>query len=122
MIKHLESNKKLNPVARELRKNMTPEEKHLWYDFLKEYPIQFNRQKIIGEYITDFYCKKANIVIEIDGAQHYEHESLEYDKNRTKYLNSVGIEVIRFLNKDIKYNFENSCKYIDTIIKNRIGE
>ena len=122
MAKYLKADKNLNSSAKELRKNMTPEEKHLWYDFLKKYPIQFNRQKVIGEYIVDFYCKRANVVIEIDGAQHFEHENAEYDKKRTEYLNSVGIEVIRFLNKDINYNFENTCKYIDKIIKNRIGE
>ena len=122
MTKHLETNKNLNLAAKELRKNMTPEEKHLWYDFLKNYPVQFNRQKVIGNYITDFYCKKANLVIEIDGAQHFEHDNSEYDKARTDYLNSVGIEVIRFLNKDINYNFNNTCKYIDNIIKKRIGE
>ena len=122
MTKHLETDKNLNSEAKELRRNMTPEEKHLWYDYLKKYPVQFNRQKVIGEYIADFYCKKANIVIEIDGAQHFEHENSEYDRKRTEYLNSVGIEVIRFLNKDINYNFGNSCKYIDNIIKRRIGE
>ena len=122
MTKHLETDKNLNSAAKELRRNMTSEEKHLWYDYLKKYPVQFNRQKVIGEYIADFYCKKANIVIEIDGAQHFEHENSEYDRKRTEYLNSVGIEVIRFLNKDINYNFENSCKYIDDIIKKRIGE
>lgn len=122
MTKHLETDKNLNSAAKELRKNMTPEEKHLWYDFLKNYPVQFNRQKVIGNYITDFYCKKANLVIEIDGAQHFEHDNSEYDKARTDYLNSVGIEVIRFLNKDINYNFNNTCKYIDNIIKKRIGE
>ena len=119
---HLETDKNLNSAAKELRKNMTPGEKHLWYDFLKNYPVQFNRQKVIGNYITDFYCKKANLVIEIDGAQHFEHDNSEYDKARTDYLNSVGIEVIRFLNKDINYNFNNTCKYIDNIIKKRIGE
>ena len=119
---HLETDKNLNSAAKELRKNMTPEEKHLWYDFLKNYPVQFNRQKVIGNYITDFYCKKANLVIEIDGAQHFEHDNSEYDKARTDYLNSVGIEVIRFLNKDINYNFNNTCKYIDNIIKKRMGE
>ena len=122
MTKHLETDKNLNLAAKELRKNMTPEEKHLWYDFLKNYPVQFNRQKVIGNYITDFYCKKANLVIEIDGAQHFEHDNSEYDKARTDYLNSVGIEVIRFLNKDINYNFNNTCKYIDNIIKKRMGK
>ena len=71
-MKFLETNKELNTAAKELRRNMTKEEKRLWYDFLKSYPIQFNRQKVIGNYIVDFYCKSANIVIEIDGAQHYE--------------------------------------------------
>ena len=122
MTKHLETNKNLNPLAKELRKNMTPEEKHLWYDFLKKYPVQINRQKVIGNYIADFYCKKADLVIEIDGAQHFEHENSEYDKARTEYFNSIGIEVIRFLNKDINYNFNNTCQYIDNIIKKRIGE
>jgi very-short-patch-repair endonuclease len=89
---------------------------------LKEYPVQFNRQKVIGNYVADFYCKRANLVIEIDGAQHFEHENFEYDKVRTKYLNGVGIEVVRFLNKDINYNFENTCKYIDKIVKDRIGD
>ncbi len=119
-MKFLETNKNLNFSAKELRKNMTPEEKHLWYDFLKTYPVQFNRQKVIGNYIVDFYCKNAKLVIEIDGAQHYEKDNAEYDKERTVYLNSIGIEVIRFLNKDIKYNFENSCKYIDNVVKKRI--
>ena len=122
VMKFLETDKNLAPVARKLRKEMTAEEKHLWYDFLKEYPVQFNRQKVIGSYVADFYCKKANLVIEIDGAQHFEHENSENDKKRTEYLNSVGIEVVRFLNKDINYNFENSCKYIDKIIKERMGE
>lgn len=117
----IETNKKLNDSAKELRKNMTPEEKHLWYDFLKVYPVQFNRQKVIGNYIVDFYCKRANLVIEIDGAQHYEKDSIEYDKKRTEYLSSIGIKVVRFLNKDINNNFENSCKYIDMIVKKQMG-
>ena len=120
-MKFLETNKNLNSTAKELRRNMTKEEKHLWYDYLKSYPVQFNRQKIVGNYIADFYCKTANIIIEIDGAQHYEMDSLEYDKQRTKYFNEQGIEVIRFLNKDINYDFENTCKYIDVIIKRRMG-
>ena len=120
MTDFLDTNKKLNSSAKILRKNMTPEEKHLWYDFLRSYPVQFNRQKVIGNYIVDFYCKKANIVIEIDGAQHYENNAVEYDKERTEYLNNVGIEVVRFVNKDINRNFENTCKYIDFVVKKRI--
>ena len=117
----LKVNKNLNGSARELRKNMTSEEKRLWHDFLKSYNVQFNRQKVIGNYIVDFFCKSAMLVIEIDGAQHYLKDELEYDKERTAYFNSLGIEVVRFLNKDIKYDFENSCKYIDTIVKRRVG-
>ena len=120
-MKFLETNKDLNTAAKDLRKNMTKEEKHLWHDFLKTYPIQFNRQKIIGNYIVDFYCKRAKLVIEIDGVQHYEKDSMEYDAKRTEYLNSVGIEVIRFINKEINYNFENSCKHIDNAVKRRMG-
>ncbi len=121
MTKFLKTNKSLNDSAKNLRKNMTPEEKHLWYDFLKSYPVQFNRQKVIGNYIADFYCKNAKLVIEIDGAQHYEKDAINYDKERTKYLNEQGIEVIRILNKDINNNFENACKYIDIAVKRRMG-
>ncbi|MBQ7123186.1 MAG: endonuclease domain-containing protein [Oscillospiraceae bacterium] len=120
-MKYLETNKNLNESARILRKNMTPEEKHLWYDFLKSYPVQFNRQKVIGNYIVDFYCKTAKVVIEIDGSQHFEKETVEYDGKRTEYLNGQGIEVVRFLNKDIRNNFENTCAYINTIIEKRMG-
>ncbi|MBR3952770.1 MAG: endonuclease domain-containing protein [Oscillospiraceae bacterium] len=106
--------------ARELRKKMTPEEKHLWYDFLKNHPVRFRKQEIVGNYILDFYCSKAKVAIEIDGAQHYTSESLSYDKKRTDYLEGAGIKVIRLLNKDINKNFENACKNIDSIIKERI--
>ena len=91
-------NKNIISLARELRKNMTKEEKHLWYDFLRTYPIKFMRQKIIGRYIADFYCAKANLVIEIDGSQHYEKEEKIKDAERTKYLEEFGIKVIRFTN------------------------
>ncbi len=99
---------------------MTLEENRLWYQFLRGYDIHFSRQRVIGNYIVDFYCRKANLVIEIDGAQHYTKDSIEYDKKRTEYLKTRGIEVIRFLNKDIKYNFENVCVYIDKIVKQRL--
>ncbi|MBQ7123786.1 MAG: DUF559 domain-containing protein [Oscillospiraceae bacterium] len=100
---------------------MTPEERHLWYDFLRLYPIQFNCQRIIGNYIVDFYCRKANLVIEIDGKQHYIPDGISYDKERTDYLNSIGIEVVRFLNKDINDNFQNVCAHIDMTVKRRMG-
>ena len=100
MHKYLPSNKALKSHCQSLRREMTPEEKHLWYDFLKNYEIQFYRQKVIGNYIVDFYCRRAKLAIEIDGAQHYENDAIEYDLRRTEYLNSEGIAVLRFLNGD----------------------
>ncbi|MBQ2898896.1 MAG: endonuclease domain-containing protein [Oscillospiraceae bacterium] len=113
-------NKNLLDYAKELRKNMTPEEKELWYKFLSKHPFRFRRQEIIGDYIADFYCDRAKLVIEIDGAQHFEHDSAEYDRERTKYFESLGISVIRFLNRNINSDFENTCQYIDKTIKSRI--
>ena len=110
-------NSNLVAYARDLRKNMTKEERRLWYDFLNTYPIKFTRQKILGKYIADFYCAKANLVIELDGSQHYEPEGIENDNKRTAYLNRYKIRVIRISNLDIKNNFEAICQYIDEIIK-----
>ena len=121
MPKEFRSNPDLSEKSKSLRRNMTPEEKHLWYDFLKTYPIQFNRQRVIGNYIVDFYCRRANLVIEIDGSQHYLSDAITYDKERTQYLESVNIEVVRFLNKDIEDNFENVCAYIDKVVKRRMS-
>lgn len=118
--RNFEANPKLRELSRELRKNMTPEENKLWYQFLRNYDVHFLRQRVIGNYIVDFYCRRANLVIEIDGAQHYEHDEIEYDKKRTEYLKTCGIDVLRFLNKDINYNFENVCVYIDKIVKRRL--
>ena len=109
-------------LAQELRKNMTPWERKLWYLFLCKYSVRFQRQKPIGNYIADFYCRKANLVIEIDGAQHYTPDSITYDKTRTEYFKSCGIEVLRFLNRDINRNFENVCAHIDKKVKSRMGE
>ena len=96
------NNPKLKTLSQNLRKNMTKEEKHLWYDFLKNLPITVNRQKVIGNYIVDFYCAKANIAIELDGSQHYFEKGLQKDATRDEYLNSLGIEVLRYSNLDIK--------------------
>lgn len=100
---------------------MTPEEKQLWYHFLKNYPIRFNRQRPIGNYIVDFYSSKAKIAIEIDGCQHYEESNLIADAERTDFINSLGIDVIRFSNHDIKINFEGVCLYIDKTICEKLG-
>jgi len=104
-------------IARQLRKNMTPQEKHLWYDYLSNYPLKIYRQKIIKGYIADFYCSKVKLVIEIDGSEHYTPESMEYDKQRTCAMNSEGFEVIRFTNVEVDSNFEGVCYAIDMKIR-----
>ena len=101
---------------------MTKEERHLWYDFLKEYPVKFTRQKVLGKYIADFYCAKANVVIELDGSQHYEDEGLVNDKKRTEYLEQYGIKVIRIQNLDITKNFDGVCRYIDKEVKQSLSQ
>ncbi|MDE7464186.1 MAG: endonuclease domain-containing protein [Clostridiales bacterium] len=95
--------------AQSLRRSMTKEERHLWYDFLKTLPFNVQRQKMIGNYIVDFYCYKFATVIELDGSQHYSEEEKEYDCMRTEYLNSVGISVIRYSNCDINNHFDSVC-------------
>jgi len=106
-------------LARTLRKNMTPEEKHLWYDYLCSYSDRFQRQKPIGNYIADFYCAKARLVVELDGSGHYIKGQPEYDKERTEYMKTLGIEVIRFTNIDIAKKFSGVCIAIDKAVKVR---
>ena len=108
----LPRNSKLLHYARQLRKDMTKEERHLWYDFLRDYPAKFYKQKIVGNYILDFYCEQAKLAIELDGSQHYEDAGQEYDRLRTEYLESLGIRVLRFSNNDIKQNFRGVCEAI----------
>ncbi len=114
-------NHKLVANAKSLRKNMTKEERRLWYDFLKAYPIRFQRQKIIGKYIVDFYSAKINLVIELDGSQHFEDKEIEYDAERTKYLEQYGLTVIRIPNNEINSNFNGVCEYIDHYIKQSLS-
>ena len=115
-------NPKLVPVAKMLRKNMTKEEKHLWYDFLRTYPIRFYRQKVIGKYVVDFYCAKAKVVVELDGSGHYSEQGLEYDEERTYHLKGYGIRVIRIPNAEIHNHFRGVCDYIDHTVKEILGE
>ena len=103
-------NQKLTGLSRVLRKNMTPEEKKLWYQFLKPLPVTVNRQKVIGNYIVDFYCAEAKVVIELDGSQHFESEE---DQKRDAYLNSLGIRVLRYWNRDLHENFKCVCADIE---------
>ena len=106
------NNPKLTGNAKILRKNMTKEERHLWYDFFKTLNVTVNRQKVIGNYIVDFYISSAKIVIELDGSQHYEDKGKENDAIRDEYLNSLGIMVLRYSNPDINQRFESVCEDI----------
>ena len=108
-------NSKLTPNAKILRKNMTKEERHLWYDFLKLLPITVNRQKVVGNYIVDFYCAEAKLVIELDGSQHFENQGRNNDKIRDSYLEKLGLKILRYSNSDVNRNFSGVC---EDILKN----
>ena len=110
-------NENLSDNAKDLRKNMTPEERQLWYDFLKLLPLTVNRQKVIGSYIVDFYIHSARLVIEIDGMQHHSVEHLEKDVKRDAYLSSLGITVLRYDNDTVREEFSFVCEDI----LNRLG-
>ena len=110
-------NNKLTPVARHLRKEMTPQEKHLWYKFLRNYPIKFYRQRIINNFIVDFYCSQAKLIIELDGSQHYTEQGIAHDKERTLILESLGFCIIRFSNAEIDKNFKFVCQMIHETVQ-----
>ena len=111
---------KLLANARSLRRNMTKEERHLWYDFLKDYPLHVYKQRVIGNYIVDFYCDAAKLVIELDGSQHFEEKGISYDTERTKYLEGLGLAVLRIPNNEGFGNFEGVCMFIHRMIQRRI--
>ena len=115
-------NKKNIVFAKTLRKNATPQEKHLWYDFLANHAVRFQRQKAIDNFIADFYCHRAKLVIEIDGAQHYTEEGAQKDEVRTEILEGYDLKVIRFTNRQINTNFRGVCEYIDTVVKASLRE
>lgn len=112
----------MRKLAQELRRNMTPEEKQLWYQFLRRYPVQFRRQVVFGQFIVDFYCAKAKLVVELDGNQHYLGNGPAYDAERTEYLNGKGFLVVRYPNTDIRQHFDAVCKDIDQIVQARVSE
>ena len=108
--------------ARILRKNATKEENHLWYDFLRNYPVRFHRQYVIDQYIVDFFCPKARLIVELDGSQHFTtDEAVAYDAARTKHLEAYGFLVLRYTNLDIHRRFRNICEDIDIHVEERIG-
>ncbi len=112
-----EYNKSNIPLAKRLRKEMTPEERKLWYLFLRTHSSRFYRQKAIGNFIVDFYCAGAKLVVELDGTQHFEDEGQQKDKQRTKHLEQLGLRVVRFSNRQINEEFSAVCQAIDEAIK-----
>ena len=115
-------NKNIVPTAKLLRKNMTKEEKHLWYDFLRTYPIRFSRQKVLGKYIADFYCAEAKLVIELDGSGHYTEERKQSDEERSTFLEKYGLTVIRIPKTETHQNFRGVCEYIDCLVKQSLSQ
>jgi len=115
-------NKQLVPFAKQLRNEMTKEKRHLWYDFLRTYPVRFSRQKVLGKYIADFYSAEAKLVIELDGSQHYEDINAEKDAERTAFLEGYGLTVIRIPNNEVIRNFCGVCEYIDTTVKQSLSQ
>ena len=115
-------NKQLIPLAKHLRREMTKEERHLWYDFLRYYPVRFSRQKVLGKYIADFYSAEAKLVIELDGSQHYEIDEMENDVDRTAFLEEYGLRVIRIPNNEVTGNFRGVCEYIDVAVKQSLSQ
>jgi len=112
----------LNKYARNLRKEMTPQERKLWYEFLRRYQVKFRRQAPAGEYILDFYCAKAGLAVELDGSQHFEPAGEQADELRTEKLAELGIKVIRYNNLQIMRYFTTVCEEIDRVVKERLTE
>jgi len=115
-------NKQLIPFAKQLRRDMTKEERHLWYDFLRFYPVRFSRQKVLGKYIVDFYSAEAKLVIELDGSQHYDADEMQKDAERTAFLEGYGLAVIRIPNNEVSRNFRGICEYIDAAVKQSLSQ
>lgn len=110
------------PLARALRRNMTPWERKLWYLYLKGYPVHFQRQKMLGSYVADFYCARALLAVELDGSGHYTEEAIQKDALRTERLAAMGIQVLRFCNTDVDKHFEGVCYAIDQAVHERMEE
>ena len=115
----VKKNNQMLPRAKELRQNMTPQERKLWFRFLRTYPVKIYKQRIIDSFIVDFYCASAKLVIEVDGSQHYTEQGQAYDEERSACLARYGLEVIRFSNVDIDRRFDIVCEHIHTAIQSR---
>lgn len=118
----IEYERTMIPRAKELRKAMTPQETRLWYGFLKDYPVRFQRQKTISSFIADFYCFRARLIVEIDGAQHYTAQGKAYDLERSAILERYGLKVIRFTNQEVEEHFRRVCVSIAQTVAERMGK
>ena len=115
-------NKTIISTAKMLRKTMTKEEKHLWYDYLRRHPARFTRQKVLGKYIADFYSARAQLVIELDGSGHATEAGLKHDAIRTAFLEEMGLSVIRIPNGLIWRDFRGVCDYLDDVLRQFIPQ
>ncbi len=113
-------NYKMLDTARKLRREMTPQERKLWYLFLRKYPVKIYKQRIIESFIVDFYCAEARLVIEADGSQHFTEQGQCYDHERSRIIEQYGLKVLRFSNRDIDYSFESVCEQIHNEIQERL--
>ena len=118
----LPRNKQLKGFSTKLRNDATKEERKLWYEYLRKYPVQFNRQRIIGNYIVDFYCPRAKLAVELDGSQHCEPVEIEYDRRRTEYLQQQGFHVLRLSNRDVMARFQSVCEAINIAVRDRVRD
>ena len=116
----MEHNSELTKRAQTLRKNMTKEERRLWYEYLRNYPFRFRRQVAFGDYILDFYCAAARVAVELDGSGHFEPEAMEYDRKRDAFFLNNGIVVLRFSNLDVLQNLSGVCERIDLTVRQRV--
>ncbi len=118
----VKKNEELLSRARELRRDMTPQERKLWYLFLRKYPVKVYKQRIIDSFVVDFYCASAKLVIELDGSQHYTDQGAAYDERRSICFSHYGLEVLRFSNADVDQRFNEVCEKIHTTIQDRRAE
>ena len=120
MFEYLPKEKNTLPYAKELRREMTREERELWFQYLRHYPVKFYKQRPIGPFIVDFYCHKARLVVELDGSQHCDEAGLAYDAKRTAYLETLGIKVLRIPNNEVTRNLRGVCEAVDAEVRARI--
>ena len=121
-VTNLPYDSRLNERAKDLRRKMTPQERKLWYAFLRTYPVKIYKQRVIKFFVVDFYCAEARLVIELDGSQHYTEQGKVYDEERSAIMEGYGIEVLRFSNREVNQQFAAVCERIDERIRCRMAE